>query len=209
MKLYFLIIILIFGCTNINESNEIKNIKLDDKTTFIKRLIWKVKYWFKWFTAKKRPENFPASSLYRFKYLEPKSLYRGFPEEEDWILYGPYSDKSLIRNKLTFDLSNSIGYSASRTKFYNLFINNENKGLYVLMEKIKRDKNRVDISKLEDDSIEGGYIIKIDKPTGDGESCSTCYDDSFSFSSRYDTNGGISDQSNIFFIYCNFIFNIF
>ena len=72
----------------------------------------------------------------------------GFPEEEDWILYGPYSDKSLIRNKLTFDLSNSIGYSASRTKFYNLFINNENKGLYVLMEKIKRDKNRVDISKL-------------------------------------------------------------
>jgi len=45
----------------------------------------------------------------------------GFPEEEDWILYGPYSDKSLIRNKLTFDLSNSIGYSASRTKFYNLF----------------------------------------------------------------------------------------
>ena len=125
----------------------------------------------------------------------------GFPEEEDWILYGPYSDKSLIRNKLTFDLSNSIGYSASRTKFYNLFINNENKGLYVLMEKIKRDKNRVDISKLEDDSIEGGYIIKIDKPTGDGESCSTCYDDSFSFSSRYDTNGDISDQSNIFFIY--------
>ena len=30
MKLYFLIIILIFGCTNTNESNEIKNIKLDE-----------------------------------------------------------------------------------------------------------------------------------------------------------------------------------
>ena len=63
------------------------------------------------------------------------------------------------------------------------------KDLYVFMEKIKRDKNRVDISKLEDDSIEGGYIIKIDKPTGDGESCNTCYDDSFSFSSRYDKMG--------------------
>ncbi|MEK9613466.1 MAG: CotH kinase family protein, partial [Flavobacteriaceae bacterium] len=24
----------------------------------------------------------------------------GFPEEEDWILYGPYSDKTLIRNVL-------------------------------------------------------------------------------------------------------------
>ena len=32
----------------------------------------------------------------------------GFPEEEDWILYGPYSDKSLIRNKLTFDLSTQL-----------------------------------------------------------------------------------------------------
>ncbi len=63
----------------------------------------------------------------------------GFPEEEDWILYGPYSDKSLIRNKLTFDLSNSIGYFASRTRFYKLFINIENKGLYVLIEKIKSD----------------------------------------------------------------------
>ena len=30
MKLYFLIIILIFGCTKTNESNEIKNIKLDE-----------------------------------------------------------------------------------------------------------------------------------------------------------------------------------
>ena len=97
----------------------------------------------------------------------------GFPEEEDWILYGPYSDKSLIRNKLTFDLSNSIGYSASQTKFYNLFINNENKGLYVLMEKIKRDKNRVAISSLDPnsnfgDNLTGGYILKFDwAETGD------------------------------------------
>ena len=44
----------------------------------------------------------------------------GFPEEEDWIFYGPYTDKSLIRNKLTFDLSNLIGYKASNTKFLQL-----------------------------------------------------------------------------------------
>ena len=33
----------------------------------------------------------------------------GFPEEEDWILYGPFSDKSLIRNKLIYELSNRMG----------------------------------------------------------------------------------------------------
>ena len=125
----------------------------------------------------------------------------GFPAEEDWILYGPYSDKSLIRNKLTFDLSNSIGYKASKVKFYDLYINNDYKGLYVLMEKIKRDENRVNITKLEGDSVDGGYIIKIDKPTGDGEACNTCYDDSFSFRSTYDENGYLSDDSPIYFIY--------
>ena len=47
----------------------------------------------------------------------------GFPEEEDWILYGPYSDKSLVRNVLIYELSNNMGQYASKTKFYELEIN--------------------------------------------------------------------------------------
>ena len=126
----------------------------------------------------------------------------GFPEEEDWILYGPYSDKSLIRNKLTFDLSNAIGFKASNTKFFNLFINGDSKGLYILMEKIKRDSNRVDISKNNTESVDAGYIIKIDKPTSDGWAyCNTCYENSFSFRSSFDTNGNQSSDSEIYFIY--------
>ena len=73
-----------------------------------------------------------------------------FPEEEDWILYGPYSDKSLIRNKLIYELSNQMGIYASRTQFIELSINSEYKGLYVFMEKLKRDKNRINISKLKE-----------------------------------------------------------
>lgn len=124
----------------------------------------------------------------------------GFPEEEDWILYGPYSDKSLIRNKLTFDLSNLIGFKASNTKFYNLFIEYDFKGLYILMEKIKRDLNRVNITEHTDEGLNGGYILKIDKSTGD-YNCGNCYDESFSFRSKYDTSGSLSEQSQIYFIY--------
>lgn len=98
-----------------------------------------------------------------------KTSLGGFPEEEDWILYGPYSDKSLVRNVLIYELSNNMGQYASKTKFYELEINGVFQGVYVLMEKIKRDKNRVDISKNKVEDITGGYIIKIDKPTGDGE----------------------------------------
>jgi hypothetical protein len=121
----------------------------------------------------------------------------GFPEEEDWILYGPYSDKSLIRNILIYDLSNAIGQYATRTDFYELEINEFFLGTYVLMEKIKRDKNRVAISKNKEEDISGGYILKIDKPTGDGE----WYNESFSFSSKYMPNGSLGQNKNTFFLY--------
>ena len=72
----------------------------------------------------------------------------GMPKENDWILYGPYSDKSLIRNVLAYRLSNDIGRYAPRTRFCELLINGQYMGLYVLTEKIKRDKHRVNIKKL-------------------------------------------------------------
>ena len=90
------------------------------------------------------------------------------PEEEDWILHAPYSDKSLIRNALIYDLSRSIGRYTSRFRFVELILNDSNEGLYILMEKLKRDNNRIDINKLkesenEGEDLTGGYILKIDK----------------------------------------------
>ncbi len=96
----------------------------------------------------------------------------GLPAENDWILYGPYDDQSLIRNVLAYTLSNDIGRYASRTRFCELVLNNDYRGVYVLMEKIKRDKNRVNISKLDSldktgDAVTGGYIFKFDKDKGE------------------------------------------
>lgn len=93
------------------------------------------------------------------------------PEENDWVLYAPYSDKSLIRNILAYRLSRELGHYAPRTKLCELVLNGDYRGVYVLIEKIKRDKNRVDISSLtpeeiQGDDLSGGYIIKIDKNEG-------------------------------------------
>lgn len=97
----------------------------------------------------------------------------GLPEENDWILYAPYSDKSLMRNVLAYSIANKMGRYASRTRFCELVINGTYQGVYVLMEKLKRDKNRIDIANLNPDEttgddLTGGYIFKIDKPTGTG-----------------------------------------
>ena len=62
----------------------------------------------------------------------------GLPEEEDWVLHGPYSDKSLMRNVLTYELARRLGSYASRTRFVEVVLNGGYVGVYVLMEKIKR-----------------------------------------------------------------------
>jgi hypothetical protein len=95
----------------------------------------------------------------------------GMPVEGDWVLHGPYSDKSLIRNMLAMRIGRDQERYASRTRLAELIINGQYQGVYVAMEKIKRDKNRVDIAKLEPhensgDDLTGGYIIKLDKFDG-------------------------------------------
>jgi len=92
----------------------------------------------------------------------------GMPPENDWVLHGPYSDKSLIRNVLAYHFAREMGQYAPRTRLCELFLNNTYSGVYVLVEKIKKDTFRVDVGKLTPDEINGrgltgGYIFKIDK----------------------------------------------
>jgi len=96
----------------------------------------------------------------------------GLPIENDWILYGPYPDKTLLRDVLTYDLSQKFGHYASNWRYCELVIDGDYKGLYILLERIKRDNNRVDVARLDaddlaGDSLTGGYIVKVDKLTGE------------------------------------------
>lgn len=93
------------------------------------------------------------------------------PAESDWILHGPFSDKTLVRNYLAYALARDMRHYASRTRFCELFLNDQYRGLYVLIERIKRDSARVDIAKLlptdvTGDQLTGGYIVKIDRSAG-------------------------------------------
>lgn len=88
----------------------------------------------------------------------------GLPSENDWILYAPETDKSLMRNVLAYQLANEMNHYAPRTKFCELVVNGDYLGIFVFMEKIKRDKNRVNIKKFDEfqSPEEGGFIIRID-----------------------------------------------
>jgi CotH kinase protein/Secretion system C-terminal sorting domain len=97
----------------------------------------------------------------------------GLPAKDDWILFAPYNDKTLMRDAVAYRFGRALGRYASRVKYCEVVLNGQYQGIYVLFEKIKRDKNRVDINKLDPteisgDNLTGGYIIKVDKSTGSG-----------------------------------------
>jgi len=99
----------------------------------------------------------------------------GMPEEEDWVLHGPFSDKSLLRNAFTYGLAQTSSTWAPKSRFCEVMFNNDHRGVYLLVERIKRDDNRIDIAKLNQDELEGleltgGYILKIDKVTAEDPS---------------------------------------
>ncbi len=100
----------------------------------------------------------------------------GFPSESDWVLYPPYSDKTFMRNVLAYDWSNDIGRYAVRTRFVEVFVKSgvgrlayaDYAGVYVLMEKITRDEDRIDVTKLlrsqnTPPEVTGGYMLKVDR----------------------------------------------
>ena len=91
----------------------------------------------------------------------------GMPAESDWVLLAPYNDISLLRDVFAFRLWTDMGHWAPRTRLCEVTVNGEYQGVYVLCEKIKRDKERVDIAKLKPDDVEGreltgGYIVRVD-----------------------------------------------
>ena len=110
------------------------------------------------------------------------ALFKGWTKIEDYALIAPYSDKSLMRDALTYHLASTIMPYAPKTRFCELTLNGNYQGVYVITENIKR--KRLGISKADSlatsgDALTGGYILKIDKTTGDPNGISS------GFSSEY------------------------
>jgi hypothetical protein len=98
------------------------------------------------------------------------------PSESDWVLYGPYSDKTLIRNAFSYGigrlLSDGSGQWQPRHAFCEIYIDGRYGGAYLLLERIKRGDHRVDIPRpaasAAEGDVTGGYILKVDQHRNEG-----------------------------------------
>jgi|LSQX01.2.fsa_nt_gb hypothetical protein len=68
--------------------------------------------------------------------LDKKAEFCGLEKEDDWILNANYIDKTFMRHKISYDLFRQMGENnlAPKSEFVKVFLNDEYKGLYVLMQ---------------------------------------------------------------------------
>jgi hypothetical protein len=99
--------------------------------------------------------------------LEANIPILDMPAEHDWILINNWNEKSFIRNTLAHKIFSEMGHYGVRQRHCEVTLNGKYIGIYLLSEKIKPDKGRVNISKLTETenagvAVSGGYIIKND-----------------------------------------------
>lgn len=107
------------------------------------------------------------------------SAILGMPAESDWVLLGPYGEKTMMRNYLIQTLGRMVKPEyGMRCRLVEVFFNQESgqnvsysdyRGVYLLVEKIKINKERVDLAQLgplttDPALISGGYLFRRDKP---------------------------------------------
>ena len=88
--------------------------------------------------------------------------------EKNWVLLADFFDQSRFRNLTAFEMGNSLfnynGLYCSDYKHVTLYMNGENRGVYLLAEQQQAKKSRIPINEAEDDyaGLDIGYLIEID-----------------------------------------------
>ncbi|MEG0128853.1 MAG: CotH kinase family protein [Clostridium sp.] len=96
----------------------------------------------------------------------------GMPKNSEWVLNGPYADKSLMRNYLAYSLSSKIMDYAPRVKYCEVFLNNDSNkkvtmddyvGVYIMVESIRVGDNRINISEKMKGVDTTSYVVARNK----------------------------------------------
>ncbi len=110
-------------------------------------------------------------SPYLLKFVDDKGMDRemevmGMDAHHEWALYGPYLDKSLVRNYMCCNLAGSIMDYAPNVRWCEVFLNGEYRGLYLMMETITNGKTgRLNLNEDYKGTEMEGYLLRIDRPT--------------------------------------------
>ena len=160
----------------------------------------------------------------------------GEAADKDWVLYAAAADPSMLRNRMVFETyqaMRNVGVTEEnkkewgvKSRYVELIINGEYKGVYLMMDKITQNKKRVNVEWSVKDETKRGFILKFDKtdvvdrskdyPDGDektflskysGAHNITTYDakNDQAFEIEYPEKGDIEDEGGNWYDVINFI----
>ena len=115
--------------------------------------------------------NFDKKS-YLIKFVDENNKkinkkFLGMPSDSEWVLNGPFIDKTLIRNYMWYNISQEIMGLAPKTRFIELYLDNEYQGVYLAVEAVTQsEKSRIKMEDFNKDSNATSYIIQLDDEIG-------------------------------------------
>ncbi|MGN0405596.1 MAG: CotH kinase family protein [Bariatricus sp.] len=89
----------------------------------------------------------------------------GMDAHHEWILHGPFLDKTLMRNYMWYNIAGEFMDYAPNVRFCEVFVNGEYQGLYVMMESITSGEgnSRLDFSVNKKENTYTGYVLRLDR----------------------------------------------
>ena len=101
-----------------------------------------------WFLHPKKP--------FQMK-LDDKAEFLGMPRDKKWLFLAEYSDKTMLRNRISFEM----GYISHldwtpQGHFAEVFLNDQYNGTYNITQKVEESDNRVVLG-------DTGYLLELDQ----------------------------------------------
>lgn len=89
----------------------------------------------------------------------------GMHKDNNWALLAPYSDKSMMRDLLAFELSRPWMEYTPTGKFCEMFLDGTYYGVYILTEVVSKGKHRCNLDDpgISGDALTGGYLVEVDR----------------------------------------------
>lgn len=94
----------------------------------------------------------------------PQSL-AGMDAHHEWVLHGPFLDKTLMRNYMWYNIAGEIMDYAANVRFCEVILNGEYRGVYVLTESLTAGENgsRLNLTVDSKDNSFTGYLLRLDE----------------------------------------------
>jgi spore coat protein CotH len=126
--------------------------------------------------SKKKPYSFRTlKHPYDKSSKKHKVKILGMGKDNNWALLAPYSDKSMIRDMLAFEVSRPWMEYTPQGRFCEVILDGTYYGVYILCEVVSKGRHRLDLQKpgRGGDAITGDYLMEVD------------YDDDVNYVSKF------------------------